>query len=645
GSSIPGPVNNNASKEVKDRRPSFQISNTHTFTPQLVSETRVGYQRVRYAQWSDPEAYDDWRTKLGMPAIHADKKLQYGFPNINITGMTAWATPYDKFDFWQDSWNVNGTISLTQGKHLVKFGMSYFHLATVDRIPNFPAGGYYFNGQYTSLPGQANTGAPFADFLLGMSYLSYAGKVGDGMRPITHEWGFFIQDDFRIRPNLTLNLGLRYDMATPIKSTNNSIWTYEPSRNVTVPTDDPYPTDWNNLGPRVGLAWEVTPTLVLRTGYGISYFPQFKGLQGFAVFPPALEQHAYNSSNNPIQPARTFRDDFGTWLDLGNAKEFPLAVNNTVGMYITDNMDSPYMQSWNLTLEHQLGQSMVISASYVGNKGTHLESRVDLNQLPASLLGPNENFGGKTPQERKLYPGVNRVTALQNDSNSNYHALQMKFERRMAKGLTFLWSFTHSKAIDTFYSQIQDGWNRRGSRGVANWDVPNALVGSGLYEIPFLQDQRSIWGQIFGGWQANWVLTFRDGFPFSPSTNTNLSGGFLGSERRPDRIGSGVLPESQRTLDRWFDPTAFKSPEPYTYGNAGSNILRGPGFSNLDMSFFKKFRIHEGKTLEFRTNFSNFTNTPCFALPARVIEASNAGVINATSKGSRSVQFGLKFVF
>src|SRR5439155_1403530 len=256
------------------KAPSFQVNETHTFSPRMVSEARLGYQRVRNPIAPDPESATDWRSKLSLPAIQ-DPSPQVGFPFISLPGFTSLGTPYDKF--------------------------------------------------------------------------------------------LFGQDDFRLSQKLTLNLGMRWDVATAVKTTNHTLWVYDPARNANVPGEPPFNTDWNNFGPRFGFAYLWDDKTVLRGGYGISYFTQFKGLQGFSVAPPALQQHTFLTTDPFVAPF-SFRGDFGKFLDLGNATTFRLTDSDFTQTFSKDGMPAPYLQSWNLTLERQLTKSLLLSASYVGNK-------------------------------------------------------------------------------------------------------------------------------------------------------------------------------------------------------------------------------------------------------------------------------------
>jgi hypothetical protein len=210
-------------------------------------------------------------------------------------------------------------------------------------------------------------------------------------------------------------------------------------------------------------------------------------------------------------------------------------------------------------------------------------------------------------------------------------------------------SYTYGKALDTNRADNQDNYNNRGSYGPPRSDLRQAFITSFGYELPFgvgkrWMGQRGVVNQILGGWQTNGILTARSGFPIRLITASNLSGSFS-LYQRPDRIGNGALPASERTLDRWFDVSAFALPAAYKFGNAGNNFLTAPGLFNLDFSVFKGFTVLNEKRLEFRAEAFNLSNTPGFGTPNGTIGSVLAGRITTTSNDNRSLQFALKLVF
>ena len=615
----------------------------------MVNEFRVGYQKADNVIQGDPAAAQDWRTQLGMPLLFGDPELQKGFPYIAPSGITTMGTPFDFFLFTTHVLQFNDTLSWNKGKHNLKMGGSFSKIHSDDRIPNFPAGGYFFFGDQTNSSDNPDSGRGYADMLLGRSSLAFAGFLfGGGLSLRYNEAAAFIQDDYRITPKLTLNLGVRYDLATAAHTNEGAIWNYNPSINTMVQDDPPVPSDKTNFAPRFGFTYLFRPSTVLRGGYGIAYLPQFKGLGGFMVNPPVLQQHAFFTDG--VNPARTLNQDFGVF-ETGALSQLPVTPDLSVEQFLDDQSKSPYVQSWNLTLQHSLTSNVVLTASYVGNMGTHIGiDTSNVNQLPADQLGPDSQFGGRTAQERRLYPGAGGVQAITNDLSTNYNALQVKLEFRNWHGLSGLTSYTHGKTLGVeSYSYIQEAHNKSGSYGLASSDLPNTFIQSFNYELPFGRGHKWIQGgvlnQILGGWQFNGIMTLRDGYPINLTGIDNSQSFSNNGVARPDILCDATLSGSERTLDRWFDPTCYGQPAIYTFGNAPVFSIRGPGMFNLDLSTFKRFSITESKQLEFRAEAFNLTNTPGFGNPDGTIGAETAGQITSLINPNRKIQFGLKFLF
>ncbi len=644
---VPGPGNSNTGAFVSTKSPGFQTNHTHTFRPNLINELRGGFQRTTALQTTVPEAVADWRTQVGLPQLHSDPKLQYGFPNLVVTGLPTLGASFDRYDFFSNSLNFNDTLSYTRGKHFFKFGGALNRIQTQDRLPGYPAGLYTFSGTYTSNPGNTRSGRGFADMLLGWSSNSQAGLLargGNGYRMINWEIGAFIQDDYRVSRKLTLNIGLRWDLATPLHTLDNVLFSYDPSTNTMKESEPPNPANRKDFGPRFGFAYLAKPTFVIRGGYGISFFPQFKGLGGFFAGPPISQTKAFPSVN-PAVAALTFRDTFGEF-DESASKVFTFTPNDAGPMFGSN--PSPYMQAWNLTLEKQI-KSYLFSLSYVGNKGTHLENIIQANQLSADLLGPDSKFGGVPAQRRRPFPNAGRIQKMQNDLNSHYHSLQAKIEKRFSHGLSLLTAFTWSKSMEVNRAYVQDHTYRESSKSQSLYNVPKVFVQSGTYELPvgkgkWLLNRGGVVNSFVGGWRLSGILTLRDGYPVNVVSSINNSGSF-NLRLLPNIIRNPNLSADQRTVLRWYDPAAYTIPDPYTFGNASNFTVRGPGMVNLSPSLAKVFRFWEGKRLEFRAEAYNVFNTPGFGLPDGNIGGANAGRITGLSNQNRALQFALRLMF
>jgi hypothetical protein len=466
-----------------------------------------------------------------------------------------------------------------------------------------------------------------------------------------HVPNLFIQDDWKVTSRLTVNVGLRYDYFSPIVEANNrqSNFDYATGEIVVAGTngasDGLVKADKANFAPRIGFAW--TPTAsgntVVRGAYGIFYSGQeirtAAPLQ-LAYNLPFFYEPAFVASG--ITPVITVSEGFPSL----NPSQ---AINPGVTS-VDSRLHTPYYQSWNLAVQRSLPASISLEVAYAGSKGTHLQGVVDPNQVRV----PSD----EDVQSNRPFPQFGPFTAITNIANSNYHALQMKAEKRLSHGLYFLSAFTYSKAINDLPEICcaapfaQDSYNLDAERGVADFNQKLRWVLSFDYELPFGGSHSHVNNRamdlLFGGWHMGGIYTLASGFPFSA-----LSGGYdpgTGTQGllRANQLRDGNLPSDQRTVTRWFDTSAYDTPPDFTeYGNAPRNGLIGPGQNVFDWSLRKEFRLTESQRLEFRTEFFNAFNHPNFAQPDNFIDddPEARGHITSIAIPMRQIQFGLKYRF
>jgi hypothetical protein len=401
------------------------------------------------------------------------------------------------------------------------------------------------------------------------------------------------------------------------------------------------------LGPRFGLAYKLTPKTVVRAGGGIFY--SFKTV----------------TSGNSLAKNAPYSGTLVTTNDQNNfaaatpiSAGFPAArpelwpVQGSGFYYWPQDSKTSTMYEWNVNVQRELTSNMVVSVAYVGGKGTYVDV-VGLN-INQAIPGPGAVVS------RRPYPNLSDSTGIVPWGNSVYNSLQTTVERRMGSvRFSGAWTWAHSidnTSGESSNSPIQNSRNLAAQRASSTFDVRHKVTVSGTYELPFGKGKHWLasaptpveW--VGGGWQLNNILTLQSGLPFTPTMQTsNLNTG-TGSQY-PNRIGSGALPSDQRSIDRWFDASAFTAPTPYTFGNSGRNILVGPGTKQLDLSLFKNFAFGEKRRVEFRAEAFNAFNTPQFNNPNSSIGFS--GVAKITSAGnptvyqrtSRQIQLALKLYF
>jgi outer membrane receptor protein involved in Fe transport len=523
-------------------------------------------------------------------------------------------------------------------KHTIKTGFDVRRRHMGEFQTNRGNGRFNFSPNITNNPANNTGGHAMASFLLGAPSLieqDYLLAADVGMR--STEYSAYIADDWRTTDNLTLNLGLRYEFDTPFTEVDDLWASFDPNtatvlvagRNGVSRTAG-VKNFTKAFAPRLGFAYQVAEHTVVRGGAGI--FWNTPGNGGAAL---RLHRHVPFGPIYSLNPGTQFvtrrvSDGFPTIppLDL-NLADTP--SGSVIG--VDPNYQPGYAQQFNLTVEHELPWSLLLKTSYVGNIGRHLDTTYNLNQ---AVPGPGAVINERRPFFR-VRPALADVNWAVSDGTASYHALQFSAQKRLTHGLNGLLSYTWGHSIDTVGQSFgggadgplpQDPLNRLASRGSSPFDIRHRLTIAWNYALP-------------GGWQVNGINTFQTGLPFTPTIgSTTLN---TGTGQRPDRIADGKL--DNPTVDRWFDISAFTRPAQFTYGNAGRNILYGPGRVNFDFSLFKEFRIKEGMRLQFRTEIFNLLNTPQFDLPNATVDAGNAGTITSIVGTPRQIQLGAKVVF
>ena len=628
------------------------LAHTFTISPSMVNELRIGFNRNHYRDNIPAYGQNYPQEGLAVPGVPNNATVNgltlfqpSGFRRVGEPGYTPTISTSQEFQY-------GDTLSIVRGQHAIKVGgqmrFSQFNLFQVGQ----PRGRFSFSGEFTADDPSSGDGSGngLADMLLGdpstsvISTLTYLGN-----RQKTY--GGFIQDDYKVTRSLTLNLGLRYDYTTPITEAHNrqSNFDFATGQIVVAGRNGAsaglVTTDKNDFSPRIGLAWSPfrEGKTVIRAGYG-----RFFSYQEIRTGDPL--QLGYNLPfffepsfvSDGITPILTVSGGFPP-LNLSQAKFAGVTSNDW-------RLHAPVIDEWNFNIQNQLPADVLFEVAYVGSKGTHLQVLVDHNQDP--VPGPGD------VQSRRPYPQYGPFTSIENHGNSTYHSLQLKAEKRLSRGLMFLTAFTYSKSIND-QPEIccngpwpQNSYDIHAEKGPSDFDNRFRWVSSFDYELPigkgkrFLNSSRAA-DLVLGGWHVGGILTFRSGFPFSPLMDYDPSNTGSNGLLRTDRIADGNLPPDKRTPDQWFDINAFPLPTGYTFGNAGKNILEGPGEKAADISIRKMFSVTERFNVEFRAEAFNAFNHAVFAQPDNYITdgPGAAGVITSTVIPQRQIQFGLKLHF
>jgi hypothetical protein len=572
--------------------------------------------------------------------------------------------------FWPNFNNLNlfqvsDSFLKMHGRHAFKMGFD-FRRENLARIAARFARGYFaFDGSFSQDPNdRGRTGDAMADFLLGVSNNSTLGNQ-NGETAVTHNYSVFFQDDWHVTSRLTLNLGVRWDMFGPPSFKNlkenpvsNFIFTYG-SQNYQIlrPKDEGdcgCDRDWNNFAPRVGMAYQITPKTVFRSGFGIYYGEpdaiSFFGDARYQNLPPEFTESTF-PTDRLFQPSNRVSAGFPTGLIPATTVQENVFVNTAPRFIPTQ-----YSLQWFADVQRQLPGDMVVTLSYLGN-GNHAMTQIrNINQP----LTP----GPGAVKARSPWPFFGWIVFRDPSGFGNYNAFTARVEKRYSRGLTLMGAYTWSHAIDNVAEalttaggqELQNSYDLRRNRGNSSFDLRQAFVLSSVYELPFGRGRHFLnksgpldW--VLGGWQAGGILTFRTGTPFTPLVSVDISNtgtsnptGGAANQNHPNRVRDGNLPRDQQSINQWFDVSAFTIPANYTYGNGGRDVLYGPGVRNLDLNLGKNFVIREGMRVAFRAEAFNSSNTPHFGLPAANVDLPTAGRISSAG-APRQIQFGLKFIY
>lgn len=584
-------------------------------------------------------------------------------------------------DFYNNSHvYLRDDLVWVKGKHSISIGGDFKRQSYNRYIDNSTLGTYYF-GILDGDPNQERTygvtGSAFASLLMGVTArTSYDLSKGDPIRFRRNMIGLYFQDDWKVLPRLTLNLGIRYDYAAPFTQIDNKLLTLNYETGMAryakgVPLDQlavikfPYETDGPNrpyepskrdFSPRIGFAFRPfnDNRTAIRGGYGISYIAE------------TAQYTTYQAWVLPFSGTFDYFSKAFNWPDGQNhfvtIDKEPYMLTSKVGTspgvwYSTHpHYPSGYLQQWSLTVSREIGWGVALETGYVGSRG------VNLNGINTLATYSPELFA----KVKQNIPALGSIALWEKGYNSKYNALEVKASRRFSAGLEFLAAFTWGHALaessnedvnentEIDLNEFGNFFQRRWSN--ADFDVRKRFTLSGIYELPFGR-KRAIgknWGaladSIFGGWRLNYILTLQDGRPWSVRTASNTI---------PDRVCDGNLPASRRTADQWYDHTCFPAHvgRPYTgpdgitrtidtQGNAGANIITGPSLNKIDMGLHKEFGVTETTRLQFRFEAFNLFNRPNFIGPsANYFLNTPTGGRLTRAFDNRDIQLALKFLF
>jgi hypothetical protein len=636
---------------------------THVFSPSLLNDFRAGYNRI--ASHDEPlEFGQNVSSQFGTFGVPFNPIYSGGLPSLSISGFTGLGAPTSNpQDQYSGVWQYRDALTWIHGSHQFKFGGEWRRDSEIFLDLNYNRGFFSFSGQYT--------GSAFSDFLLGLP-----NETGLETVTIPHLYqnglAFFAQDTWKMSQKLTVNYGVRYEYVSPQFNRNNEITNFIPtldggvggletvSPNASGTYDRTLVQPWR-LGfvPRLGLAYQITSKLVFRAGGG--YFMQGYDRHGGesmpSLNPPFLvdQDETYTANSAPaILLKNGFPPNYIVPVSIDNPAQIAsLFIKAEAG-----NLRPAMVGQISANFQYSVAKNTLLEVGYVGNNAHHLWQFLNYNQGIISTPGtppvlPYPQFGE---------PGApSTIEWLQSSGNSNYNALQVKFERRFSNGLAFLFSYAWSKGLSDVVEGLatdgqpdgygrwpvpQDAHNLKAEKALFLGDTPNRLVSTVLYQIPLGKGHNfassGVADVILGGWQANVISTYASGQPIGIYDAVDLSGTTFQIER-PNCVAN--VPYTQ-TITSWLNPANYSTPSAYTFGNCSITPgPRTPGIKNWDASLLKNFFVTEHDYFQFRAEFFNLFNTPQFLGPNSVFGTPSFGQISTLQVNPRQIQFALKFYF
>jgi len=673
-------------------------SNTRTFSPTLVNEARFGYTRFFNSLGTYTAYNTDTVSSIGIPGLKSGDPNTWGVPSIVLNG--------DGFSGFGDNsdgpyTNSNNTLqavdnlSWTHGKHSFRFGFEY-NRQNFDQVGNqFSRGQFSFQPNATQSATKTG-GNSFAEFLLGDLYQSsVAVSIANAAFQRNAE-AAFIDDTWKVTPKLTLSLGLRYELTPPWTDTKGNLFTVaipQIYHGSAAPSSVPYPyfmrqgsctdpyaglsirwtataaacsngaypnqlmlTRYNDLAPRVGIAYSPDAKTVVRTAFG-RFFNQDIANDFFDMARNIAAR--VNLTSNPAIPSLFWSNSIpggsGAIAQIPPPQAYAVAYQH----------HTSYALEYLFNIQRELAGNWLIEGGYLGGESHHLYGQQNANQGIPGTVG--------TPASRLPFNNVGFLQLVHDGGNGNYNSLSLKATRRFSHGLSVIGSYTYSRSIDdtsgirpgpSDFLYPQDSDCIECERGLSGFDVRHRIVTSVLYDLPVGRgrarniDNRVLNG-IVGGWQTGGIVTLQTGVPGSLMVLVDNAGTTVSSSDRPNATGQPAYPANP-TPSRWISLAAFNEAPPGNWGNVGRNTIEGPGIAGLDAEIHKQFRMpyKEGHVLQFRLEAFNAINHPNWGMPALGILTGAAqpgqpstaphqgfGVISSTSTPMRQIQLGLKYMF
>jgi hypothetical protein len=622
-----------------------QLTDVWSISSRLTNEARIGYtnQLNFFVPYTLNEGYP---AKLGWQFAKTDNFPIISITNFNASNLNPVSTVLTtniNAVYKEHAYAPSDVVTLITGKHVLHFGGEFLiYQNNSTAWGNINAGQLTFTGQYTSeYVGSTSSGVGYADFLLGQTqnWNARATPEYGGREKLPQ---LFVQDDYKIRPNLTLNLGLRYQIQTgwsevkgneasfdptvqnPVSNSLGAIWFGSTHANGRTHLQHPV---YDTFLPRIGFAYLLNPVTTITGGFGLFSYNWSNDQYGGGMGQAFGSKGSVNDDTNGITPVVSFSGS-GSNLPYVSSSTAPGAYNGQSFTFNAYHEPVGGSYQWNVRAQRQLSSDLVVSLGYVATHGHNLPFQVDINQVPENLLSANDQGSRPYPQFGSLNTSG---TPANENAISNYNSLQASIDKRMSQGLNLSFSYVWSHFLSDNDSagwgshggatQIQNSFVPSANYGNSNFDIRNAFKGYGIYQLPFGKNKQflnssTLLDEVAGGWQLSTTIIVQSGQPFTAVMASGTNSYSLGGDNFnwfPNVIGSPKL--QNRSTSQWFNEAAFAAPTPGTFGNERRNQLTGPAFERVNLSLGKTFAFTEGIHLEVRADSNNAFNHPGFGLP------------------------------
>ena len=631
---------------------------TRPLSSNQVLEVRYGYTQYDMALMPTQLTNPVWQT---IPGRNNSDPFQPSAPIIDPSDRVglgnARSTPLIRNQHMHE---VIGNMNWQRGSHNILFGadIRWRRASETASPPGQSAfGRWNFSPAWTrNTVNAGGTGDTMAAMLLGFPDAIVRDVFTPGTAVLrATESNFYIRDEWRAKRNLTLNIGLHYEINTPFVEDDNVWANFDPATGTQllagqngVSRTGNIKTDYLAIGPRVGFAYTPQSKMVVRGGFGLFYAPQGNAGTNIRQFrqPPFGFQVNVPINVNGV-PVNRLTDGFPTVVTTPNLTQGP-PIYSLMG--VDPDYRNMQMTQFNLAVQRELDSRTVLTLGYVGSLGRYLAWARPLN-------APDPGPGALDPRRPYInhLPGVANINWLESSGTSEYNSMQVSVERRFDRGFYLLSNWTWAKSFDNAGGDggaggpvPQDPLNRDADWGPSNSDIRHRVNVAGTWELPFGMGRKwlheeNIASYVLGGWDFSGIMVYQTGLPFTvtaPGSPTNTGRG-----GRADVVpGQPLYPENQ-TITQWFNPAAFSTPTAFNWGNSSRNMLRGPGRTNVDLTLAKRFRLGQQRVLTFRTEVFNAFNTPQFALPAAAVGSGNIATITSTARANRQIQLALRLTF